>query len=120
MPFVEPFNSYDPYSFDEDDTPMVFVDPSAEDPMSNQDKARTLVLEKYNRDIVDLSHQDLITFDEIFIVWYAKTLQNWKALVCTYRADGYYYELTYNGDKAETYVDVYKKLSNETITDASR
>ena len=48
----------------------------------------------------------------MFIVWMCKTLQNSKALVSTTLFDGMYYELTYNGDKKELYVDAYKKWEN--------
>lgn len=117
MPFIEDVFLFEE---DEDETPMVFATDNHGDPNQFQTKARTIVLEKYNRDIVDLAHQEYITLDEIYVVWFSKTLQNWKALISTDRSDGRYYELTYNGDKEETYVDVYKKVSNETITDASR
>lgn len=50
--------------------------------------------------------------DEVFVVWYCKTLQNHKALLSTKVPDGMYYELTYNGDKDELYLDVYKKWEN--------
>lgn len=53
-----------------------------------------------------------LTTDDIFIVWLCKTLQNNKALVSTTVPDGVYYEITHNGDKSETYVDVYKKWAN--------
>ena len=53
-----------------------------------------------------------IATDDIHIVWYCKTLHNWKALVSTNRIDGLYYECTYNGDKKEMYVDAYKKWEN--------
>lgn len=49
---------------------------------------------------------------EVYIVWFSKTLQNWKALVSTTLPDQMYYEVTYNGDKNETYLDAYKKLEN--------
>lgn len=54
---------------------------------------------------------------EVYIVWFVKVLQHWKALVCTDRPDGKYYELTYNGDKGETYVDEYDKTRNTTVKD---
>ena len=47
-----------------------------------------------------------------YVVWFSKTLQNWKALVSTTLNDGVYYEVTYNGDKKETYLDCYKKFHN--------
>ena len=53
-----------------------------------------------------------MTTDNVFIVWFCKTLQNWKALVSTTVSDGMYYELTYNGDKGELYLDAYKKREN--------
>jgi hypothetical protein len=55
--------------------------------------------------------------DDVFVVWFAKTLQNWKCLVSTTVSDGMYYEVTHNGDKNETYVDVYKKWGNYCVKD---
>ncbi len=57
-----------------------------------------------------------ITEDNVFIVWFSKTLQNFKALVSTTVSDGMYYEITYNGDKNELYLDAYKKWENKKIT----
>jgi len=57
---------------------------------------------------------DLALYD-LFIVWKCKTLQNWKYLISTTLQDGMYYELTYNGDKAEWYLDAYKKVENKVI-----
>lgn len=54
---------------------------------------------------------DGISADDIFVVWYSKTLQNHKALLGT-RFANYYFECTYNGDKEEMYVDVYDKVQN--------
>lgn len=65
-------------------------------------------IEKY----VDKTKQQ--DFD-LFIVWKCKVLQNWKYLVSTTLPDGMYYELTFNGDKAEWYLDAYKKIENVVI-----
>ena len=59
-----------------------------------------------------------ITLDNVFIVWFCKTLQNWKALVSTTLPDGMYYEVTYNGDKKEAYLDAYKKFENRCIKES--
>ena len=61
---------------------------------------------------VDKTDNNQITEDNVFLVWSCKTLQNNKALVSTTIPDGQYYEITYNGDKQETYIDVYKKWEN--------
>lgn len=50
----------------------------------------------------------------VYIVWKCKTLQNWKYLISSDLYDGMYYELTYNGDKKEWYLDAYKKFENRT------
>jgi len=49
---------------------------------------------------------------EVYVVWFSKTLQNWKALLSTTLSDGMYYEVTHNGDKNETYCDAYRKVAN--------
>lgn len=53
--------------------------------------------------------------DDVYIVWLCKTLQNSKALASTTLFDGMYYEITYNGDKQELYLDAYKKWENKCI-----
>lgn len=53
--------------------------------------------------------------DDVYVVWCCKTLQNNKALLSTNVCDGMYYELTYNGDKQELYLDAYKKWENVCI-----
>ena len=52
---------------------------------------------------------------EVYTVWKAKILQNWKYLISSTLPDGMYYEVTYNGDKKEWYLDAYKKFENKTI-----
>ena len=50
--------------------------------------------------------------DEIYIVWIVKALQNNKALISTSKKDTRYFEITFNGDKKETYIDCYTKEKN--------
>lgn len=61
---------------------------------------------------LDKSDGKQITEADVFVVWLCKTLQNNKALLSTTLFDGMYYEITYNGDKNEAYVDAYKKWEN--------
>ena len=70
---------------------------------------------EYANDHLDKSDGKRINEDDVFIVWMCKTLQNSKALVSTTLFDGMYYELTYNGDKKELYLDAYKKWENKCI-----
>ena len=79
-----------------------------------QEQAKKIVMEYFNSH-VDKTDNKQITMNDVYVVWFSKTLQNWKALVSTTVSDGMYYEITYNGDKNETYVDVYKKWENYTV-----
>lgn len=62
-----------------------------------------------------LDKSDTLPEFEVFVVWSCKTLQNNKVLASTTLFDGMYYELTYNGDKKEVYLDAYKKFENRAI-----
>ncbi|MCD7123670.1 DUF6275 family protein [Limosilactobacillus caviae] len=56
----------------------------------------------------------LVEPPKIFVVWYAKVLQNHKALLAVDDPnDRHYYEATYNGDKKQLYLDVYDKQENK-------
>ena len=81
-----------------------------------QEKARRIIMNYFN-DHVDVTDEKRLTVDDVFVIWFSKTLQNWKCLVSTTVSDGMYYEDTHNGDKDETYVDVYKKLENYCVKD---
>lgn len=76
------------------------------------EKAKQIVLDYYNKQNLGNS----ILLSDVFVVWFCKTLQNWKALVATATKDSLYYEVTYNGDKDETYLDVYDKIKNIKIS----
>ena len=62
-----------------------------------------------------LDKSDDVPDVEVYIVWKCKALQNWKYLMSSTLFDGMYYELTYNGDKKEWYLDAYKKFENRVI-----
>lgn len=64
-----------------------------------------------------LDKSDPETAFEVYMVWKCKTLQNWKYLISSTLYDGMYYELTYNGDKKEWYLDAYKKFENKVISE---
>ena len=72
--------------------------------------------------VLDYIHEHLDKSDTeqevcVYVVWKAKVLQNWKFLISSNLPDGMYYELTYNGDTHEWYLDAYKKFENRRIQD---
>lgn len=71
----------------------------------------------YYQNLCSIDEDFQLTTNDVFVVWFCKTLQNWKALVSTTLPDGMYYEVTYNGDKKETYVDAYRKWQNVRFQD---
>jgi hypothetical protein len=79
-----------------------------------QEKAMTFVTDYIEAGLKE--NDDKPEYD-VFIVWFAKVLQNWKALVGSTLPDQEYYEVTYNGDKKETYLDVYVKHANIVLKD---
>ena len=83
---------------------------------SMMNKAKEIVVNYFNSR-VEKTDDVTLTKEQVFIVWFSKTLQNWKAMVSTTITDGMYYEITYNGDRKETYIDAYKKWENKCIPD---
>lgn len=87
-------------------------------PEDFQHKAKRLV-----KDYIDgklrkgPNYYDSLPAYEVYVVWFAKTLQNWKALLSTTMQDSMYYEVTYNGEKHETYIDAYRKVENIVVKD---
>lgn len=84
--------------------------------VSYQDMAMHIALLALE-DALPPGDQELPQF-EVYVVWFCKTLQNWKALVCTTLPDNKYYEVTHNGDLRETYVDTYEKTDNRKYLDS--
>ena len=82
--------------------------------------ARNIVLDHIkdrieDHDMYNSPVYENMTLSDVYVVWFSKTLQNWKALVSTSVDDGYYYEVTYNGDKNQVYLDQYSKVLNVCI-----
>lgn len=73
------------------------------------------VVAEYANSHSDVTDSVKLTPDDVYIVWLSKTLQNAKAMASTTLPDGMYYELTFNGDKNELYLDAYKKFENRAI-----
>lgn len=72
-----------------------------------------IIVARYIKEHLDKSDGE--AYFEVYVVWKCKTLQNWKFLISSSLNDGMYYEVTYNGDKDEWYLDAYKKFENRCI-----
>lgn len=80
------------------------------------DRARQVVVDNYNA-YHNTNKTPPLTMELVYVVWFAKTLENWKAIVSSSVVKGMLYEVTYNGSRSEIYVDVYKKINNVKIAD---
>lgn len=74
-----------------------------------REKAIDMVIESYN-ELVEVTDNYKLTENDVYIVWMASILGNNKALLSTNVPDGMYYEVTYNFETDELYLDGYKKL----------
>lgn len=85
--------------------------------MKNNDFGNLCIklVKDYANEHLDKSDNVMVEEKDVFIVWICKALQNNKALLSTTLLDGMYYEITYNGDKKEIYLDAYKKFENRAI-----
>lgn len=75
---------------------------------------RRLVAEYANAHL-DRTDNAGISAEDVYVVWLCKVLKNNKALLSTPLPDGMYYEITYNGEKDEFYLDAYRKFENRRI-----
>lgn len=60
-------------------------------------------------------HKKPIEWTDVFMVWQCKTLQNHKAILAAPTPDNLMFEVTYNGNKHEMYIDAYDKIKNVCI-----
>jgi hypothetical protein len=75
---------------------------------------KNIIIDYFNNR-VDKTDNIKIGIKDVYVVWMCKTLKNSKALLSTNVSDGMYYEITYNGEKDEIYLDAYKKWENKLI-----
>lgn len=83
--------------------------------MGNKEFIENCIQIVHDYAIEHLDKSDTVPPFDVFVVWSCKTLQNNKSLLSTTLSDGMYYEITYNGDKHEAYLDAYKKFENRVV-----
>lgn len=76
-------------------------------------QAKAIVVQNYNEH--RRKEQVELNMDRVYIVWFAKVLGNWKAIVASPLARGLLWEVSYNGHKNEIYLDYYKKITNVVV-----
>ena len=86
----------------------------------SEDKFRSIakkaVVEYWNGNQKLVDKFGEITNRKVYVTWQCKAIYNLKALLgVSFDGDGYYFEFTWNGDKQEGYLDVYKKQKHVTI-----
>ena len=52
---------------------------------------------------------------EIYVVWMVKVLRNNKAMISSNHADGRYFEVTWDGERENFYLDVYSRVENQAL-----
>ena len=93
------------------------TDYEGQDIMHAAAKAMGFVVAFYN-DLATTPTGAEIDSSQVRLVWFCKTLENWKALVVTTLNDQMYYEVTYSGKNKNTCVDAYVKVDSVMIPDA--
>lgn len=81
------------------------------DSMRFQQTAIRLAVDRYNEK-AEKHVRPKIQQEDIVVVWSCKTLQNNKIILSTRQKTGLLFEVTYNGDKQEAYIDIYQKTDN--------
>lgn len=96
---------------------VIIADPDT-NPQAFLYKARALAADAINNYLPIDTHVKPALPEDMYGVWFAKVLGNWKAIVSTDLMNGRYFEITYDGNKNQTYVVDYRKASNTCVTDA--
>lgn len=79
------------------------------------EKSKKAIVDYFNSELNSCDSEKTISEDDVYVVWLVKVLQNNKGLFSTHVPDGMYYEVTYNGDTNQIYLDAYKRWKNIVI-----
>lgn len=73
-------------------------------------EAKQIIFNKVKNENKVFSHSNVD--DVVYVVWYCWILENQKCLISTTIPDGKYYEITYNKERQEMYIDTYVRSEN--------
>lgn len=85
------------------------------EPTDYQSKAKRLLVEYVDSQLEASGESSEKYAYEVYVIWFAKVLQNWKGILGTTMPDGKIYEITFDGDNDRTFLDEYTKTRNITI-----
>lgn len=77
--------------------------------MNKHFKETVNLVKNYYNSRVEITDNKRLTDDDIYIVWFCYILGGWKALASTTVSDGMHYEIIFNKDTQEYYLDAYEK-----------
>lgn len=84
--------------------------------INHQDRAREIVFNYVLEQVAGTDkHLMFTSIDQVLVVWYSKTLDNWKAIVITDLEDDMIYEVTHSGARQVSFLDAYVKIENREI-----
>lgn len=88
--------------------------------MDPQNKAAQAILDYWNTRFADSYLAVPYTRNDLVTVWFCYILGGWKTLMFINSDPGNYFEVTYNRDKGEMYIDHYVKVMNIAIPDSPK
>jgi len=77
-------------------------------------KSKALIVQYINQNVLE-EGETWLSKEDVFVVWYSKTLQNAKAILSAPGPNLPLFEMTYNGTDKDIYMDVYHKTENRKI-----
>lgn len=95
--------------------PVLATSGPKEDPI---EKGKRFLVAHANKRL-DPSDQVTVTVDMVYVVTFAFILGGWKAMMSTTLPDNMYYEVIYNKDTDEIYVNSYKAWEKSTYSAAA-
>jgi hypothetical protein len=72
------------------------------------------------RKLASDKYDEWYDYTDIAVVWQCKVLKNIKAIMIDNGKNERMYEVTYNGEKDELYIDVYEKAENICVSEVSK
>lgn len=80
-----------------------------------QELAKNEVVKYCDKTFASSPSDKQLTTDDFYTVWFCKTIQHFKMMIGSDSVEGTYFEVTYNGDTDELYIDEYKFAHKETV-----